>query len=94
MKEILEELEAGVDQSVVNRKYDEIEQKNILITNDNLIDNCLSKDVFYIATNSELTVSRFTKMHGAHTVVQARCLELEAEISKLNDKIKKDDLMN
>nr|GEV59220.1 retrovirus-related Pol polyprotein from transposon TNT 1-94 [Tanacetum cinerariifolium] len=33
----------------------------------------------------------FTEMHDAHTVVQARCLELEVEISKLNDKIQKDD---
>ncbi|GKC37189.1 retrovirus-related pol polyprotein from transposon TNT 1-94, partial [Tanacetum coccineum] len=81
MKEIFEELEAEVDQNVVNRKYDEIERKNLLISNDNLIADCLSKDVFYIATNSELTVSRFTKMHDAHIVVQARCLELEAELS-------------
>ncbi|GJX06416.1 hypothetical protein Tco_0194348 [Tanacetum coccineum] len=78
MKEIFEELEAEVDQNVMNRKCDEIERKNLLIANDNLIADCLSKDVFYIATNSELTVSRFTKMHDAHTVVQARCLELEA----------------
>ncbi|GJV80420.1 integrase, catalytic region, zinc finger, CCHC-type containing protein, partial [Tanacetum coccineum] len=91
MKEIFEELEAEVDQNVVNRKYDEIERNNILIANDNLIDDCLSKDVFYIATNSELTVSRFTEMHDAHTVVQARCLELEAELSKLQDKVQKDD---
>ncbi|GJT93732.1 hypothetical protein Tco_1082577 [Tanacetum coccineum] len=53
MKEIFEELEAEVDQNVVNRK--------------------------------------FTEMHDAHTVVKACCLELEAEISKLNDKIQKDD---
>ncbi|GJY75403.1 hypothetical protein Tco_0480519 [Tanacetum coccineum] len=72
-------------------EYDETERKNILITNDNLIADCLSKEVFYIATNSELTVSRFTEMHDAHTVVQARCLELEAELSKLHDKIQKDD---
>ncbi|GJV17874.1 MAK10-like protein [Tanacetum coccineum] len=65
-----------------------IERKNLLIANDNLIDDCLSKEVFYIATNSELTVSRFTKMHEAHSVVQARCLELEAELSKLHDKLK------
>ncbi|GJX15027.1 retrovirus-related pol polyprotein from transposon TNT 1-94 [Tanacetum coccineum] len=38
-------------------KHDEIERKNILIANDNLIADCLSKEVFYIATNSELTVS-------------------------------------
>ncbi|GJU72955.1 hypothetical protein Tco_1264360 [Tanacetum coccineum] len=91
MKEIFEELEAEVDQNVVNRKYDEIERKNLLIANDNLIADCLSKEVFYIATNSELTVSRFTEMHDAHTVVQARCLELEAELSKLHDKVQKDD---
>ncbi|GJR91777.1 retrovirus-related pol polyprotein from transposon TNT 1-94 [Tanacetum coccineum] len=91
MKEIFEELEAEVDQNVVNRKHDEIEQKNLLIANDNLIADCLSKEVFYIAINSELTVSRFTEMHVAHTVVQARCLELEAELSKLHDKVQKDD---
>ncbi|GKD63101.1 hypothetical protein Tco_1305209 [Tanacetum coccineum] len=91
MKEFFEELEAEVDQNVMNRKYDEIEKKNILITNDNLIADCLSKEVFYIATNSELTVSRFTDMHNVHTVVQARCLDLEAELSKLHDKIQQDD---
>ncbi|GKC14632.1 hypothetical protein Tco_1011414, partial [Tanacetum coccineum] len=58
MKDIFEELEAEVDQNVVNRKHDEIERKNLLIVNDNLIVDCLSKEVFYIATNSELTISR------------------------------------
>ncbi|GKD58175.1 hypothetical protein Tco_1295684, partial [Tanacetum coccineum] len=72
-------LEAEVDQNVVIRKHDEIERKNLLIANDNLIADCLSKEVFYIATNSELTVSRFTEMHVAHTIVQARCLELLKE---------------
>ncbi|GJU11506.1 hypothetical protein Tco_1133902 [Tanacetum coccineum] len=71
MKEIFKELEAEVDQNVMNRKYDEIERKNILIANDNLIVNFLSKEVFYIATNFELTVSRFSEMHDAHTVVQS-----------------------
>ncbi|GJZ33931.1 integrase, catalytic region, zinc finger, CCHC-type containing protein [Tanacetum coccineum] len=91
MKEIFEELEAEVDQNVVDRKCDEIERKNLLIANENLIVDCLSKDVFYTATNSVLTVSRFSEMHNAYTVEQARCLELEAEISKLKHKIKKDD---
>ncbi|GJR31057.1 hypothetical protein Tco_1107289 [Tanacetum coccineum] len=87
MKEIFEELEAEVDQNVVNRKYDGIKRKNLFIANDNLIDDCLSKEVFYIVTNFELTVSRFTEMHDAHIVVQACCLELEAEIYKLHDKV-------
>nr|GEV95291.1 hypothetical protein [Tanacetum cinerariifolium] len=88
---IFDELEAEVDKNAVNRKCDEIEQKNLLITNDTLIANCLSKEVLYIAMNSKLNVSRFSEMHDAHTVVQARCLELESELSKLKDKIKKDD---
>ncbi|GJZ69368.1 hypothetical protein Tco_0632918 [Tanacetum coccineum] len=86
MKDIFEELEAEVDQNVVNRKHDKIEWKNLLIENDNLIADCLSKEVFYIVTNYELTISRFTKMHEAHTIVQTRSLELEVELSKLRDK--------
>ncbi|GJS33477.1 hypothetical protein Tco_0531859 [Tanacetum coccineum] len=85
------EKEAEVDQNVVNRKHDKIKRKNLLIANDNLIADCLSKEVFYIATNSELIVSRFTKMHDVHTVVQACCLTLEVELSKLKDKIQQDD---
>ncbi|GKB86936.1 hypothetical protein Tco_0959208, partial [Tanacetum coccineum] len=35
------------------------------------------------ASNSELNASRFTEMQKAHNVVKARCLELEAELSNL-----------
>ncbi|GKA62820.1 hypothetical protein Tco_0762339 [Tanacetum coccineum] len=44
MKEIFEELESEVDQHVVDRKHDDIERKNLLIENDNLIVDCLFKD--------------------------------------------------
>ncbi|GJU22910.1 hypothetical protein Tco_1156252 [Tanacetum coccineum] len=90
MKDIFEELEAEVDQNGVDRKHDEIEQKNLLIANDNLIADCLSKEVFYVATNSELNVSSFTEMHDAHNSLKACCLELEVELSNLRDKIHKD----
>ncbi|GJZ19761.1 hypothetical protein Tco_0556351 [Tanacetum coccineum] len=68
MEGIFKELEAEVDQNIINRKHDEIERKNLLIENDNLIIDFLSKEVFYIATNSELTISRFTEMHDTHTL--------------------------
>ncbi|GJR64922.1 retrovirus-related pol polyprotein from transposon TNT 1-94 [Tanacetum coccineum] len=90
MKDIFEELEAEVDQNGVDRKHDEIEQKNLLIANDNLIADCLSKEVFYVATNSELNVSSFTYLHDTHTSLKARCLEVEVELSNLRDKIQKD----
>nr|GEZ05387.1 hypothetical protein [Tanacetum cinerariifolium] len=86
MKDVFEELEVEVDQNVVDRKHHEIEWKNLLIANDNLIVDCLSKEVFYVATNSELNVSRFTEMHVANTIVEARCLELKTELSNLRDK--------
>nr|GEX78706.1 hypothetical protein [Tanacetum cinerariifolium] len=86
MKDVFEALEAEVAKNVIDRKHDKIERKNLLIANDNLIAECLSKEVFYVATNSELNVSRFTKMHVAKTIVEEHCLELEAELSDLRDK--------
>ncbi|GKC29738.1 hypothetical protein Tco_1037032, partial [Tanacetum coccineum] len=90
MSDAFDELEAELDQSIVDRKHDEIERKNLLIEHDNIIADGLSKEVFYVASNSELNVSRFTEMQKAHNVVKARCLELEAELSKLRDNIHKD----
>nr|GEY07622.1 hypothetical protein [Tanacetum cinerariifolium] len=84
MKDVFEELEAEVAQNVVDRKHDEIKRKNLLITNDNLIAECLSKEVFYVATNFDLNVARFTEMYVANTIVEARYLELEAELSTLH----------
>ncbi|GJV91452.1 hypothetical protein Tco_1539265 [Tanacetum coccineum] len=72
------------------RKHDEIEWKNLLIENDNLIVDCLFKDVFHVAMNSKLNVSSFTEMHDAHTSLKARCLDLEVELSNLRNKIQKD----
>nr|GEU96241.1 hypothetical protein [Tanacetum cinerariifolium] len=86
IKDVFEELEAEVAQYVIDRKHDAIERKNLLIANDNLIAECLSKEVFSVATNSELNVARFTEMNVAHTIVEARCLELEDELANLRDK--------
>nr|GFB56249.1 hypothetical protein [Tanacetum cinerariifolium] len=86
MKDVFEELKAEVAQNVVDWKHDAIERKNLLIANDNLIAECLSNDVLLLATNYELNVARFTEMHVANTIVEARCLELKAELSNLRDK--------
>ncbi|GJW63906.1 retrovirus-related pol polyprotein from transposon TNT 1-94 [Tanacetum coccineum] len=84
IKEIFEELEAEVDQHVVDRKHDEIEQKNLLIENDNLIADCLFKDVFHVATDFELNVSSFTEMHDAHTSLKAVVWKLKRK-TRLKD---------
>nr|GEY74336.1 hypothetical protein [Tanacetum cinerariifolium] len=84
IKDVFEELEAEVAQCVVDRKHDAIDQKNLLIANDNLIAECLSKEVFSVATKSKLNVARFAEMHVANTSVEARCLALEAELATLH----------
>nr|GEW29980.1 hypothetical protein [Tanacetum cinerariifolium] len=84
MKDVFEELEAEVVQYVVDRKHDAIELKNILIANDNLIAKCLSQEVFCVASNSKLNVTRFTDMHVTNTTAEIRCLALEAELANLH----------
>ncbi|GKG65616.1 hypothetical protein Tco_0685278, partial [Tanacetum coccineum] len=53
MSDAFDELEAELDQSIVDRKHD------------NIIADSLSKEVFYVALNSKLNVSRFTEMQKA-----------------------------
>nr|GEV04846.1 integrase, catalytic region, zinc finger, CCHC-type, peptidase aspartic, catalytic [Tanacetum cinerariifolium] len=91
MKEVFDQIEAEVDQNAVDKKCDEIERKNLLTENENLITECLSKDVFYTVTDFVLTVSRFSDMHDAYTVAEKLIAELEAENSNVTQKIQKDD---
>nr|GEW08366.1 hypothetical protein [Tanacetum cinerariifolium] len=86
MKDVFEELEAEVAQCAADRKHDAIDQKNLLIANDNLVGECLSKEVFSVAAKSKLNVARFAEMHVANTTVEARCLALEAKLATLRDK--------
>ncbi|GJS17833.1 hypothetical protein Tco_0412305 [Tanacetum coccineum] len=77
MKEIFKELEAEVDpKHVVDRKHDEIERKNLLIANDNLIADCLFKDVFHVATNLSLMYLSSLKCMMPTPVLKHVVLEL------------------
>ncbi|GJY14830.1 hypothetical protein Tco_0385252, partial [Tanacetum coccineum] len=49
MSDAFDELEAELDQSIVDRKHDAIERKNLLLEHDNIIVDCLLKEVFYVA---------------------------------------------
>ncbi|GJZ44733.1 hypothetical protein Tco_0592329 [Tanacetum coccineum] len=69
MSDAFDELEAELDQSIVDRKHDEIERKNLLIEHDNIIADGLSKEVFYVASNSELNVKDLLKCTKAHKFV-------------------------
>nr|GEW83896.1 hypothetical protein [Tanacetum cinerariifolium]GEW84205.1 hypothetical protein [Tanacetum cinerariifolium] len=91
MKEVFDQMKAEVDQHAVDKKCDEIERENLLLENYNLIVECMSKDVFYTATNFVLTVSRFSDMYNAYTAAQKRIAELEAKNSSTKNKIQNDD---
>ncbi|GJU10380.1 hypothetical protein Tco_1132776 [Tanacetum coccineum] len=87
IKEIFEQMEAEVEQNVMDKKCVEIERKNPLIENENLMADCLSNALLYSVMNSVNMVSRFSEMHAVYTVKQARNVNLEAKISKLKHKI-------
>ncbi|GJX38884.1 hypothetical protein Tco_0252187 [Tanacetum coccineum] len=91
MKAVFEEMEAKVDQNAIDKKYGEIERKNLLITNENLIANCIAQDVFYTVTDSTLSASRFNDLSTAYNAVMNRVVELEYENSRLLRKIEHDD---
>nr|GEW29738.1 hypothetical protein [Tanacetum cinerariifolium] len=96
MKEIFEEIEAKVDQNVVDRKCDEIKRKNLLIVNENLIANWLTHEVFYTATDSVLSpaqdapeidsffeISRIkASLHRKDNTIRA----LKAQISQMKER--------
>nr|GEU36998.1 Gag-Pol polyprotein [Tanacetum cinerariifolium] len=81
---------AKITRNKTNAKMNDPEcvtrKKNLLIANDNLIAECFSKEVFSVATNSELNVARFTEMLAANTIIEANCLALEAELANLREK--------
>ncbi|GKA99418.1 retrovirus-related pol polyprotein from transposon TNT 1-94 [Tanacetum coccineum] len=85
IKEIFEQMEAEVEQHVVDKKCAEIERKNLLIENENLLVDCLSNELLYSVMNAVNTVSRFSKMHDDYTIEQACNVGLEAEISSEAD---------
>ncbi|GJR51710.1 hypothetical protein Tco_1402231 [Tanacetum coccineum] len=91
MKEVFDQMEAEVDQHAVDKKCDEIERKTLFLENENLIAECMSKDVFYTTTNYVLTISRFSDMHDAYIAAQKRIAKLEAGNSSMKNKIQNDD---
>nr|GEV21841.1 hypothetical protein [Tanacetum cinerariifolium] len=87
-KALKEQTTASRPIKVLTVKHDEIEQKILLIAYDNLIADCLSKDVFYTATDYVLTVSRFSYMHEAFNAAQkqnhkSNCVTMPAVKSKV-----------
>ncbi|GJU01101.1 retrovirus-related pol polyprotein from transposon TNT 1-94 [Tanacetum coccineum] len=87
MKDIFKGLEAEVDQNVVNRKHDEIERKNLLIANDNLIVDCLSKEVTLDFQLTQLTEKVFV-LQEQNELFRAENKKVKHHYKELYDSIK------
>lgn len=94
MKKVFKDVESEGNQLAIDLKYSEIDRKNILIMNENLLANCIAQDVFYTVTDSALSARQFHEMSVTLNVFQNRVIELEGENYKLNEKIQNDNHYN
>nr|GEZ61913.1 integrase, catalytic region, zinc finger, CCHC-type, peptidase aspartic, catalytic [Tanacetum cinerariifolium] len=106
MKAVFENMEAEVDQNAIDKKCDEIERKNLLITNEKLIANCIAQEsraVKLEAENSKLlakiqnddhdsTVKHFSKLEIDHLNLQLKYQHLKENIRNSKSKTSKDAL--
>ncbi|GKB18556.1 hypothetical protein Tco_0852479 [Tanacetum coccineum] len=83
MKAVFNQMETEVDQCSVDRKYFEIEKKELLIENDRLLEQILSQDIVCIAMHSyDDLVDKYDGMKKSYVEAYNQCLELEAELIK------------
>nr|GFA20482.1 integrase, catalytic region, zinc finger, CCHC-type, peptidase aspartic, catalytic [Tanacetum cinerariifolium] len=83
MKDVFEELEAEVAQNVVDRKLDEIKQKNLLIENDNLIVEWLTKEARCLELEARLSNLRDNCHNDNHDELVNRFFKLEVNYLNL-----------
>nr|GEV49912.1 hypothetical protein [Tanacetum cinerariifolium] len=93
MKDVFEELEAKVSQCAVDRKHDAIDRKNLLITNDNLIAECLSKEVFSMLTKvtdpvTNLQEQHYKQMYDFIKITRAKHIEQVTKLTAENVTLK------
>ncbi|GJU89839.1 hypothetical protein Tco_1302262 [Tanacetum coccineum] len=87
MKAVLENMEAEVDQNVIDKKCREIERKNLLLTNENFIANCIAQDVIeQLAARSGMDLKMAKTCYHSHYQIQGHkntIRKLKAQISQL-----------
>nr|GFA91727.1 hypothetical protein [Tanacetum cinerariifolium] len=92
-KHIFDELDSEYEQTILANKNLQIEKKNILIKNECLISDSISKDICFIVLASVNIVPPISDCMCAELRTSCdrehnRVLELEAEISKLHNMLK------
>nr|GEY85373.1 hypothetical protein [Tanacetum cinerariifolium] len=68
MKETFEQIEAEVEQNAVDKQCANIERKNLLIENENLIADCMSNELLYSVMNDCVTMPAVKPKVVAHSI--------------------------
>nr|GEW88815.1 retrovirus-related Pol polyprotein from transposon TNT 1-94 [Tanacetum cinerariifolium] len=89
MKEIFDQMAAEVDQNDLDKQCAEIERKNLLIENENLIDNCLS-DQFEVDHNQDVKAleSKNLELTEKNECFRAENEKVKQHYKELYDSIK------
>ncbi|GJW32419.1 hypothetical protein Tco_0052451 [Tanacetum coccineum] len=80
---IFDELDKEYDQCVIDKKSLEIENKNLLIQNECLLAESVSKDICFVVLTSDIAVPMSVEPRSNCVKEHSRNLELEAEILKV-----------
>ncbi|GJV58955.1 hypothetical protein Tco_1465055 [Tanacetum coccineum] len=85
IKEIFKQMEAEVEQNVVDKQCADIERKNLLIENKNLIAGCLSHELLYSVMNDHLKES--FRNNKSKTSLDALELDTVFEINRMKESL-------
>ncbi|GKB99469.1 hypothetical protein Tco_0985606, partial [Tanacetum coccineum] len=100
MKEVFNQMEIEVAKYSVERKYFEIEKKELIIENDRLLEQIICQDVMCIAMHADFehnyvlpandNIDKYASMEKCYVEAYNQCLKLKAELVKKKDMIEKD----
>ncbi|GJS46817.1 hypothetical protein Tco_0596938 [Tanacetum coccineum] len=100
MREVFKQMETEVAKCSVDKKYFEIEKKELFIENDRLLEHIICQDVMCIAMHADLDNKcvvpandnhlEYAEMEQSYIDEYSKVLELEAELSKKKDMVEKD----
>ncbi|GKE27443.1 hypothetical protein Tco_1442827 [Tanacetum coccineum] len=90
-------MEAAVQQYHVDKQCFEIQKKQFLIENDQLLDQIISQDIMNTVVNSSVDMNTFVKVNSSvimndsvnYVEMCNKCLELEAELIKQHNMVEK-----
>ncbi|GJX92040.1 hypothetical protein Tco_0345366 [Tanacetum coccineum] len=89
VKTIYNQMEAAVKQCSVDKKYFEIQKKELLIENDRLLELIISQDIVHTAVNSLAAIVDYQSMEKSYVDEYTECVTLKPEHSKKNEIVEK-----